>query len=556
MSFEALNLAGSALRAQRLAMDVASRNLTSASEAGYTRQTAVYNENAASGANRYPNLVDGVGGRVTAIQRVRSGLLDTVYRARQGEAQAITAPQGHLENLESRMASSPSLASRLQDLNTGLTQLQNNPSDLGLRTTFMGQLQGVTDQIRSTDAEMVNNRTQARQDLGDKVDRANQILGQLADLNPRIVSAVKDSTDTNAMLDQRDQLLDELSGMLEIQTNIQPSGEMSVHAGGAELVSHSTFQKLNLQADNSITSDSGRAIKTQNGSLGSLQDYLNVELPGYQSQLDGLAKSLITQVNAVHKLATGLDGVSGRDLLSGTGSADINLALTDPRQLAGSVQRIQGASAGTSSLVSDQPLSSQAANLTTPATASGTLRVNGTDINWTDGDSIQSLLGKLNGAGVKASYNNTSRQITLERDPGVAGPPDITVSDVSGNLSSVLGLAGRPSVTGGPGDTGGLNALGKLLNSHVFGASGSRTPAQAVSDLQTAVGSRLSSLQKSADSVNASLSDADTARRSVSGVSSDEELLNVTRLQQAYAAAAKIATAADEMLSTIIQMVK
>ncbi|KAJ8135556.1 hypothetical protein OY671_011231, partial [Metschnikowia pulcherrima] len=47
---------------------------------------------------------------------------------------------------------------------------------------------------------------------------------------------------------------------------------------------------------------------------------------------------------------------------------------------------------------------------------------------------------------------------------------------------------------------------------------------------------------------------ADTARRSVSGVSSDEELLNVTRSQQAYAAAAKIATAADEMLSTIIQM--
>ncbi|MFN8613334.1 MAG: flagellar hook-associated protein FlgK [Vulcanimicrobiota bacterium] len=556
MSFEALNLAGSALRAQRVAMDVASRNLTSASEAGYTRQTAVYNENAASGFNRYPNLVDGVGGRITAIQRVRSGLLDTVYRARVGEEKGITAPQSHLENLESRLASSPSLASRLQDLGTGLTQLQNNPSDLGLRTTFLSQLQGVTDQIRSVDTEMANNQTEARQDLGNQVERANQILGQLADLNPRIVSSVKDSTSLNSMLDQRDQLLDELSGMLEIQSSLQPSGEMSVYAGGAELVSHSTFQKLNLQPDNSITSDSGRVIKTQDGSLASLQNYVSTELPGYRAQLDGLAKSLITQVNAVHRLATGLDGVSGRDLLSGTGSTDINLAVTDPRQLAGSVQRLQGLSAGTSSLVSDQPLSSQAANLTVPASPSGTLRVNGTDINWTDGDSIQSLLGKLNSVGVKASYNQDLRQVTLERDPGVAGPADITVSDVSGNLSNVLGLAGQPSVAGGPGDTGGLNALSKLLNSPVFGSTGTRTSMQAVSDLQTAVGGRLASLQKSAESAGASLSDAETARRSVSGVSSDEELLNVTRLQQAYAAAAKIATAADEMLSTIIQMVK
>jgi flagellar hook-associated protein 1 FlgK len=556
MSFEALNLAGSALRAQRLAMDVASRNLTSASEAGYTRQTAVYNESPNSGENRSPNLVSGLGGRVTAIQRVRSGLLDSVYRARVGEEQATIAPQSHLENLESRLATSPSLASRLQDLSTGLTQLQNNPSDLALRTSFLSQVQGVTEQIRSADAEMVNNQAQARQDLGDKVGRANDILGQLAELNPRIVSSLKDSTDTNGMLDQRDRLLDELSGMMDIQTSLQPSGEMSVYAGGAELVSHSTFQKLNLQGDNSISAEGGRVIKTQNGSLGALQNYVSQELPAYRGQLDGLAKSLISQVNSVHKLSTGLDGVSGRDLLSGTGSSDIGVALTDPRQLAGSVQRLQGQNLGAAGLVADQTLLSQAASLNTPAAPSGTLRINGTDINWTNGDSLQSLLGKLNTAGVKASYNSDSRQITLERDPGVAGPPDITVSDLSGNLSSVLGLAGQPCRAGGSGDTAGLNALGKLLNSPLFGATGNRTSAQAVSDLQTAVGSRLSTMKKSGESITAAVSDADTSRRSISGVSSDEELLNVTRLQQAYAAAAKIATAADEMLSTIIQMVK
>lgn len=556
MSFEALNLAGASLRAQRMAMDVASKNLTSASEAGYTRQTAVYTESPTAAVNRYPNIINGMGGRVTSVQRVRSGLLDTVYRARLGESEAITAPQTHLDNLESRLAGSPSLSSRLQDLSTGLTQLQNNPSDLGLRTTFLSQVQGVTDQIRSIDSEMVNNQAQARQELGDKVSRTNDILGQLADLNPRIVSSNKDSSDTNVMLDQRDQLLDELSGLMEIQTSLQPSGEMSVYAGGVELVSHDKYQKLTLQSDSSVASESGRVIKTQNGSLGALQDYVTTELPGYRSQLDQLAKGLIGQLNAVHQLSAGLDGVSGRDLLAGTGSSDIRLSLTDPRQLAAAVQRVQGQSIGSSSLVADQSLSSQSANLSVPASSSGTIRINGTDVNWTDSDSVQSLIAKMNGAGVKASYDSNKRQITLERDPAVTGPASITVSDVSGNLSSALGLAGQPSVTGSSGDTAGLSALTKVLNSAVFGATGNRTAAQAVSDLQTGVGSRLSSLKKSGESLGAAVSDAQTARRSVSGVSSDEELLNVTRLQQAYAAAAKIATAADEMLSTIIQMVR
>ena len=230
--------------------------------------------------------------------------------------------------------------------------------------------------------------------------------------------------------------------------------------------------------------------------------------------------------------------------------------MTDPRQLAAAVQRVQGQSIGSSSLVADQSLSSQSANLSVPASSSGTIRINGTDVNWTDSDSVQSLIAKMNGAGVKASYDSNKRQITLERDPAVTGPASITVSDVSGNLSSALGLAGQPSVTGSSGDTAGLSALTKVLNSAVFGATGNRTAAQAVSDLQTGVGSRLSSLKKSGESLGAAVSDAQTARRSVSGVSSDEELLNVTRLQQAYAAAAKIATAAGEMLSTIIQMVR
>jgi flagellar hook-associated protein 1 FlgK len=50
-------------------------------------------------------------------------------------------------------------------------------------------------------------------------------------------------------------------------------------------------------------------------------------------------------------------------------------------------------------------------------------------------------------------------------------------------------------------------------------------------------------------------SQADTRRQSTSGVAIDEELINLMRTQQAYAAASKVVAAVDEMTKTLIGMV-
>ena len=44
-------------------------------------------------------------------------------------------------------------------------------------------------------------------------------------------------------------------------------------------------------------------------------------------------------------------------------------------------------------------------------------------------------------------------------------------------------------------------------------------------------------------------------RESISGVSLDEEMINLLKFQNAYAAAAKLVTASDEMIKTVIQMI-
>jgi flagellar hook-associated protein 1 FlgK len=44
-------------------------------------------------------------------------------------------------------------------------------------------------------------------------------------------------------------------------------------------------------------------------------------------------------------------------------------------------------------------------------------------------------------------------------------------------------------------------------------------------------------------------------RESISGVSIDEEMVNLVRYQNAYQAAAKLITTADEMMQTVLNMI-
>jgi flagellar hook-associated protein 1 FlgK len=71
----------------------------------------------------------------------------------------------------------------------------------------------------------------------------------------------------------------------------------------------------------------------------------------------------------------------------------------------------------------------------------------------------------------------------------------------------------------------------------------------------TEIGSAVQAAGHAAESHLTLASQADTRRQSVSGVSTDEELVTLMRHQQAYAAASKLITVADEMMQTLLSVV-
>ena len=70
----------------------------------------------------------------------------------------------------------------------------------------------------------------------------------------------------------------------------------------------------------------------------------------------------------------------------------------------------------------------------------------------------------------------------------------------------------------------------------------------------SSVGVAVSDAQQQTTIQQTMVDNADAQRQQVSGVSVDEEMVNLIAQQQAYGAAARIVTMADEMMQTLLNI--
>lgn len=116
------------------------------------------------------------------------------------------------------------------------------------------------------------------------------------------------------------------------------------------------------------------------------------------------------------------------------------------------------------------------------------------------------------------------------------------------------------STSGEPGDGNNAIALADIRYEKVAGTLGdpdtpTLTASDAIADLISDIGRQASTAQRKLDADNALVTSIDGQRQETSGVSIDEEMTNLLKYQRAYEAAARVITAADEMLDTLINRV-
>ena len=249
-TFGSLSTALSALRYNRVAMDVASGNIANVNTEGYTRRRV---EGAAVGGpdvpalwSRYDGAGDGV--KVTGVNRMGDELLNVRARREHGNQSYLDTRQVSLERLESGVGEpgTTGVAATLRDLSSSWHDLSNAPGSAAARAQVLSRAGSVVDAIRTQARNVESEAGDARVALAGGVDEVNTVAGSLAATNAAIANGTTNGDDVNVLLDKRDQLTLRLSELVGAKATLRADGGADVTVNGVSLVSGRTAGTMSV----------------------------------------------------------------------------------------------------------------------------------------------------------------------------------------------------------------------------------------------------------------------------------------------------------------------
>ncbi len=442
------------------AMNVAAENIANAESTGFRRRriSLVGAGGATAGSNRSTiSTPMGGGVRVTGYERMRDAMLD---RAR-WEARGSMAFAAEQERVMSTVevlfpGGTGSLAGLLDRFWDGWADVSDRATDVGSRLALTGRTEALTRKLKDLDRSLSRMESETKITLADSVKEANDLLTSVADANVRIANARRAGSPDFGSEDARDMSIQRLSELLPTRIEEMEDGSTSVYIRGINVVQLAYVTPLVFDPKGSPLQvgfgDTGVALSesTDSGEIGALLHPITTGIANARGKLDAMASALVTEVNALHKAGSGLDGVSGRDFFTAT-----------------------GLSAGTISIAS-----------------------------------------------------------------GITSDP--TTIAASGSTAAA-------------GDNSQALAIQDLRYKTMM-TSGQQTLADFTVDVGSEVGASVASARARALGSESTIAGLDAMAEGISGVSIDDEMIGLIKLQQAFAATAKLLQTADEMFSTLLSI--
>jgi len=345
--FSTLNLGARALQANQLGVEVTGQNLANSSNAAYSRQRVTLSTSTPMDT---PLGMQGTGVSATSIQQVRDALLDGQVRDESSVGGYWTANQNALENAQAQLGQflningatatgAQGLSDQLNNLFSAFQGLATSPTSLAARQNVVNQAQALAAGFNTASQQLSGLNTGLNTSVSDNVTKANQLLTQIASLNDQISKATASGGTANDLVDSREQALENLAGLVNIQTNANPNGAIDVSISGTQLISGSqtldTLQTYDPGNGQLLvrTTTGGTPLTLTGGSIQGTIDARDGALQTLRDGLDTLASSLISQVNGIYSSGYDLNGGTGAAFFTGTdaGTIAVNTTLqTDP----------------------------------------------------------------------------------------------------------------------------------------------------------------------------------------------------------------------------------
>ncbi|WP_432471961.1 flagellar hook-associated protein FlgK [Amphritea sp. HPY] len=333
-SFNLLSIGNQALQANQNALNTVGQNISNVNTPGYSRQVAnfVSRENL---SGSYINDIE----RVADDFMTRQVWSDT---SNYSYYQKLESFANELDNLLA--TENTSLSSAMNEYFGALQSAVDDPTSLPNRQLFLAQAGALENRISGLHESLTRQNESINVQLDSTVAQINNIVPYIASLNDQVAKNSASDTVPNEVLDQRDLLIEELSGFIDITTSVGSNGLVDIYIGeGQPLVVGTNSNRLvSIQGSpdpskNDIALDIGSTPnvitdRIKGGSLGGLLEYRESNLANATNELGRVVMAFTETMNEQHKLGVDLDGDLGGLLFK-----DIN----DPELVA---NRVNGSS--------------------------------------------------------------------------------------------------------------------------------------------------------------------------------------------------------------------
>ncbi|MEM1331349.1 MAG: flagellar hook-associated protein FlgK [Planctomycetota bacterium] len=571
----AINIGRSALTASQIGLNVAGNNIANASTPGFTRQTTRFAPAGGVGAGGFTGrgvFVEGVTRQVNEALQSRLRASISAQAAAQADLDVSAAVETMLNEL-----SDADLSSQLSSFFNSWSE-QANLS--GSPSTVVQQAQQLTGYIRDLRDGLVEQQITIDRELGGLVERADAILDEVADLNVAIAAAEGGQGEAGTLRDRRDILLGELSELVDIETNELPGGAIDVLIGSTPVVLGGRNRGLTLERESTgsgidvriAVRENNQTAPVTSGRVGAMLDARENAVIGTIERLDDISSNLIFEVNKLHSTGRNVSQLLEASGTLSIATGDRSLALNDPNNA--SLSELPFAAENGSFLFTVRDKAT-GAERTIRVEVDLDGRDNTGAVGFTDDTSAEDIRAAINAvSGISASFN-ASGQLQVNAAEGF----EFSFSEDSSGALAVLGvnafftgengsdigvdqrLVGSPSlVTLGRLDGGDFvengTALGiAQIEDNTLSALGGESIRSSWDASVQIVGNRTSAAINRAEATAVVREGLEAQRAGVSGVSLDEESINLLDYQRQYEGAARLISVADEMLQTLLALV-
>lgn len=566
----------SGLRATQTAINTVSHNLANSETPGYSRQRVTMSSQAAEYGDPRRG---GRGAKLENIARVQDRFVSEQVRRDRTLLGFFASRERALYTLESIYSEdiAPSINSGFDTFFNNLRDLTRDPANRGARAHFIAGTQEIVDVFNNVFQDLRKLQMDLDQDITARVDEINHLTSYIAQLNGEVVAAGAASMDFE---DKRDEAVRRLSEIVPITVLPQDSGTVNIQLSGVGTLVQdhltATLEGLPDPSDRRLVKvnftgvggSSTREITTRidRGELGGLLQLRDQDIGSLINESNTLAQGFADAVNAQHQAGFDLNGDRGEALFT----------FADPAGDPASNIQIN------SNIVADSDLLaiSQGA-LRDPVTGAVTAGVPGdaingiaiTELQYMTRTAIASARGNSTYTGsieVGGAYNGTAGTTTLSLEVVAGGDP----SAVTYRVNSTLAPFAADADNGGAGySVADLNVelaaynvnLNLETNGSAFSAADQveislinrdSTFNRKVAETLQFVGKTAANNYEQGEIYSTRLSQSERLMESVSGVSLDEELLDLTRFEKQFAANGKVIQTVNELMDSVLELVR